>query len=145
MIIRQLSDEDFFKLKLRQYSKAEVIASALLYMEYRVKYNSKRKGSQVRRCKQCLKGLHEVVKKSPLFGEEFDDLGAFCFYAERAMRENGWFSMECILDGLDLRVGKSGSMPHQTKASLVGVVRSFLEEKWGLPLTKIVRQGDANG
>lgn len=139
MPFRKFSDEHFFKLKLEGYSKAEAIASALLYMEYRIVYNSKKTHLQEARLRRCLAMLHaELLKSKFLAGSEAE----INWMVGRAAWSNGWKSVECIIDGLDLRAGGSGSMPYQLKASLLGVLKNYLEVDCGIPVTRIIRKAD---
>lgn len=141
MSFKKYTDEQFFRIKLEGYSKVEVITSALLYMEFRIKYNSKKTSLIERRCQRCLILLFEHLQDNGFF-VEFDDLGELCHHIEAVLQSNGWESVECIIDSLDLRVGGSGLMPYQHKASLLRVLKEFLEVKWCLPVTQIVRESD---
>ena len=126
----------FFEKKLKLFSKVEAIASALLYMEYRINYNSKRKDLRSARYTEVIQEVYQSIDWEDIA----DTIPALAYRIAESMQINGWESFECIIDSMDLKAGKSGAIPFTLKASLANAMKTWLEEEIGIPVTKIIRE-----
>ena len=125
------------------WSKAEVCASALFYMEYRLNYE-KNCGDQSDKCAKCLEGLYNDVEVNFVFESYFLGKEDFKRKVSAACARNGWRSMMCVVDSLRLGSGPSGRMGFQRKAEILGIFKKVLEQYYGLPVSRILRRVNEN-
>lgn len=132
------SDSFFFRQKMRGFDRAEVYAAALLYMEYRIWYNSKFKKSRKEKVSVILELFHEHLEETvDLDGLSREEVN---WQIAEAMRRRGWITLECIIDELDLKVGGTGHMPYTHRAVLISEMKKFLVYEKRIPVTEMVRE-----
>lgn len=134
----KLEEDLLIKEVIETLSPGQLCGLALLYMDYRLNYNKKDKSNKDAKYKLCVFMLFEDVKQTKM-GDAFGGLSDFAFEISKSCnRENGWESLDCFLDWMELESGPTGRMDFQRKAEILQLIKNALEER-ELGVSRIVK------
>jgi hypothetical protein len=136
--VDELAENELIKQKLRLFSRAEVLASALLYLEYRINYYEKVQNKR-QKCIAAAFLLYKSAYWNSSFRQSFETLDEFKFCSLRAAQLRGWKSLECVIDEMKLDSGFTGNMHFKRKAEIIDLFRQVLEEYWQLPVMRVYK------
>lgn len=136
----------FYKenIKIRDYvrgmGKEEVCLTALLYIEYRLKYYKADKEKVSGQCALASSIFFNRILDHILFVDEFLGISEFSYRMYSLSRKNAWESLECIINNMCLDSGFTGGMGYQRKAEIIRIFKVVLEKYFELPLSKIIKE-----
>lgn len=132
------NENELIKQQIRCFNRVEVLASALFYLEYRIKYYAKVDNKPQKFLASAIL-LYKSAYWNSNFRDIFSTVDEFKHKVARAAQVRGWLSIECIIDQMKLGSGFTGNMHFKRKAEIIDLFREVLEEYWELPVIRVYK------